>query len=128
MIPVSIMQYDNHLDDTIIRILNDNKIIQKYAWTYTKTEKRREELHFKGILKAVEEYYRKVTHSMLSLHLTMLEKENIIERDKEFKNGHARFHRLTNNTKLALELELPIPKVRSKREENRRKKKNNNNL
>jgi DNA-binding HxlR family transcriptional regulator len=77
-----------------------------------------EELHFDGILNAVEESYRAITHRILSLHLKALEKQKIIERDP-FKAGNPRFYRLNKNAKLDLELELPV-KVRTKREENAR--------
>jgi DNA-binding HxlR family transcriptional regulator len=121
------MQHDHELNSAIIHSLNDTKIIQKYALVDSKTGKKRQQLHFRGILRAVKELYRAVTDRLLSLHLEGLERQQIIERDKEFRNGLPRFYRLTNNTKMALKLELPIRRVQSNREENRRKKKNNSN-
>ncbi len=126
------MQYDHKIDEAIIQALNDKKIIQKYALEDNKTKKKREELHFDGILKTVEELHRAITHRILSLHLEALEKQKIIERDPFTKAGNPRFYRLSKNAKLALELELPV-KVRTKREENARhissrQQKNNNIL
>lgn len=121
------MQYEHKIDEAIMKAINDKKIIQKYALEDKKTKKKREELHFDGILKAVEELYgRAITHRILSLHLEALEKQKIIERDP-FKAGNPRFYRLIKNSRLALELELPV-KVQTKREENVRHSSRKNNI
>jgi hypothetical protein len=62
LILVSIMQYDHKIDEAIIQALNDKIIIQKYALDDKKTKKKREELHFDGIFKAVEELYHIITN------------------------------------------------------------------
>jgi hypothetical protein len=59
--------------------------------------------------------HQEISNRILSLHLNRLEDQKIIERS-EFKPGLARFCWLSKNTKLALQLELPI-KVKSERGE-----------
>jgi DNA-binding HxlR family transcriptional regulator len=115
------MQYEHKIDKAIMKALNDKKIIQKYALNDDKeTKKKREELHFGGILKAVKELYgRAITRRILDLHLDALERQKIIDRDPLVRAPIPRFYRLTKNAKLSLELELPL-KVQTKREENAR--------
>lgn len=124
------MNLDHKIDETIIQILNDQKIIKKYALSpYDREIKKRREkqeggmkgeqrqlkLHFNGISEALKEYYRPITNRILSLHLDRLEDQRIIKRS-EFKPGLGRFCWLSENTKLALQLELPL-KVKSERGE-----------
>jgi hypothetical protein len=122
------MQLDYKIDETIIQILNDEKIIKKYSlFIYdraaeNKREKQKEvleeqqlKLHFNGILEALKEYYHAITNRILSLHLSRLEDQRIIERS-DFKPGLGRFCWLAKNIKLALQLELPI-NVKSERGE-----------
>jgi hypothetical protein len=122
------MQLDHKIDETIIQILNDEKIIKKYSLSiYDRAaeeirEKQKEvleeqqlKLHFNGILEALKEYYHAITNRILSLHLARLEDQRIIERS-DFKPGLGRFCWLSKNIKLALQLELPI-KVKSERGE-----------
>lgn len=84
------MNLDYKIDITIIQILNDKQ------------------LHFNGISEALKELYRQdITNRILNLHLERLREQGIIERS-EFKPGLERFCSLSKNTKLALELGLPI--------------------
>ena len=113
--------------------------MQKYAINYRKAkkekekkrkkEKEKEELHFNGILKAVNQLYRHITRRILSKHLEMLSEDydhyRIIDRDPLIKAGSPRFYRLAKNTKIYLDLELPIPTIQSQREKNARRMKNN---
>jgi hypothetical protein len=100
------MQYNHKINEAIVKALNN-----------TKEGKR----SFTDLLKIVKESHHAITRRILSLHLKALEKQKIIERDP-FKPGVERFSWLHNNIKWDLELELPIPRVRTKREENVRLK------
>jgi hypothetical protein len=112
------LKLDYKIDETIIRILNDENTIAKYAPlpSYCHDGREQLQLHFDGILKALKKLgYQELSNRILSLHLKRLEYQKIIERS-ESKPGLARFCWLSKNTKLALQLELPI-KVKSERGE-----------
>jgi hypothetical protein len=100
------MLIDYKIDKTIIQILNDEKIIKQYS---SHVHGKKNGLHFNGMLEALEDYYHAITRRVLSLHLARLKDESnrIIDRS-DFKPGLPRFYWLSRNTKLALELGLPI--------------------
>jgi DNA-binding transcriptional ArsR family regulator len=90
------MPYEPKIDEMIIRVLCKAK-----------------EIGFNKMTKKAQ-----ITSRVASRHLDLLENQGIIVRDKrdDWKIGTKRPCRLSNNTRLALELKLPIKVKRGKKE------------